>query len=106
MLSGSLKKGEINELLQEGHVNQHRIVTLSKQFDDPDHKTCKFVKHMLCGNVRSALSLLDDEVWEGEPMQPDMAVDSTNPSWTVLDELLKKHPEGKPAHPNTLQSAW
>ena len=48
--------------------------------------------------------LLDDEVRTGAPMHLDMAVDSTNLSWTVLDELLKKRPEGKPAHPHTLQS--
>jgi len=74
-------------------------VTSSRRFDDPGRMIRKFVKHMLRGNVRSALSLLDDKDQAGAPMHLDMSVDSTNP---VLDELMKKHPEGRPAHPNAL----
>jgi len=96
------KQGKVNEHLEKGRVIQHRLVTSSWRFDDPDCMTHIFVKHMLRGNVRSALSLLDDEDPVGAPMHLDMSVDSTNPSWTVLDELMKKHPEGRPAHPNAL----
>ena len=32
-----------------------------------------------------------------------MPVDMNSPSWTVYNELLKKHPPGQPAHPEALK---
>ena len=37
-------------------------------------------------------------------MSLDMPLISENPSYTVCDELLKKHPQGQPAHSVALKS--
>ena len=50
---------------------------------------------MLRGNVRSALNSITSEQ-SGVPLRLDSPVSSDNPSWSVLDELKKKHPVGRP----------
>ena len=53
------KQGDIVELLREGRVIQGRLVASKSISHDTDRITCQFVNHMLHGNVKSALSLLD-----------------------------------------------
>ena len=49
-------------------------------------------------------SLLDSEEHPGAPMRLNMPLDPESPSWTVRDELLKKHPSGQPAHCDVLKA--
>ena len=53
------KKGDIVELLHEGRVIQGCLVASKSISHDTDRITRQFVNHMLHGNVKSALSLLD-----------------------------------------------
>ena len=63
----------------------------------------RFAKLMVNGKVRSAMRLHSDEE-KGTPLPLDnqLATDDLQPPITVRDELLKKHPPGQPAHPDTL----
>ena len=54
---------------------------------------------MLKGNVHAALGLLDDLECAGAPLYLG---DPDKPSWTVFDELQKKHPLGRPAQKEAL----
>ena len=48
--------------------------------------------HMLRGNVKAAINLIDSTERSGAPMKLDTPLDPDSPSWTVYNELLKKHP--------------
>ena len=63
----------------------------------------RFVDHMLRGNVKAAIKVIDSASNSGTPLRLDMPVDMNSPSWTVYNELLKKHPPGQPAHPEALK---
>ena len=58
---------------------------------------------MLHGDVKATISLLDSDEHPGAPMRLNMPLDPETPSWTVRDELLKKHPSGQPAHCDVLK---
>ena len=64
--------------------------------------TRNFISHMLKGNVRSALAMLDDLERAGAPLHLSDPVSPDKPSWTVFDELQKKHPPGRPAQKEAL----
>ena len=63
----------------------------------------RFVDHMLRGNVKAAIKVIDSASNSGTPLRLDMPMDMNSPSWTVYNELLKKHPPGQPAHPKALK---
>ena len=48
---------------------------------------------MLRGNVKAAIDLIDSTERSGAPMKLDTPLDPDSPSWTVYNELLKKHPQ-------------
>ena len=58
---------------------------------------------MLHGNVKAVIKVIDSASNSGTPLRLDMPVDMNSPSWTVYNELLKKHPPGQPAHPEALK---
>ena len=60
--------------------------------------------NMSHGDVKAAIALLDSDDHSGAPMGLDAPMVSEDPSWTVCDELLKKHPKGQPAHSVALKS--
>ena len=59
---------------------------------------------MLRGDVKAAIALLDSDDYTGTPISLEMPLASKSPSWTVCDELLKKHRKSQPAHSAALQS--
>jgi len=91
------KQGNIDELLCEGRTIQHRLLTTVPNVDRSERLTRSFVSHMLRGNVRAALALLDTMDHPGAPLHLSDPVSPDTPSWTVLDELKAKHPCGQPA---------
>ena len=99
-------RGAIGELLQEGQVIQQWLTAGHAHTNDfragDIHR--HFVNRMLRGDVKAAIALLDSDDHTGAPMSLDLPLASENPSWTVCDELLKKHPKSQPAHSATLQS--
>ena len=54
--------------------------------------------------MKAATALLDCDDHTSARMSLDMPLASENPSWTVYNELLKKHPKSQPAHSAALQS--
>ena len=56
------------------------------------------------GDMKAAIALLDSDDRSGAPMGLDMPLVSEDPSWTVCDELLRKHPKGRPACSAALKS--
>ena len=57
-----------------------------------------FVSHMLRGNIRAALALLDTMDHPGAPLRLSDPASPDTPSWTVLDELKAKHPCSQRKH--------
>ena len=99
-------KGEIQELLQEGQVIQGRLATGRAHTNDfkVEDISRHFASRMSRGDVKAAIALLDSDDRSGAPMGLDAPLVSENPSWTVCDELLKKHPKRRPAHSAALKS--
>ena len=95
------REGNIDTLLSEGRTIQRRIPSATLKHDS-DRATCNFIFHMLKGNVRAALALLDDLERAGTPLHLGDPVSPDKPSWTVFDELQKKHPLGRPAQKEAL----
>lgn len=65
---------------------------------------CHFANRMSRGDVKAAIALLDSDDHTGAPMGLDVPLVSEDPSWTVCNELLKKHPKGQPANSAALKS--
>ena len=99
-------KGEIQELLQEGQVIQRRLATGRAHTNDfkVEDISRHFASRMSHGDVKAAIALLDSDDRSGAPMGLDAPLVSEDPSWTVCDELLKKHIKGQPAHSAALKS--
>ena len=99
-------KGEIQELLQEGQAIQRRLVTGRAHTIDfkAGDMSRRFAGFMSRGDVKAAIALLDSDDRSGAPMGLDMPLVSEDPSWTVCDELLRKHPKGQPACSAALKS--
>ena len=99
------ERGDINSLVIEGRVVQHRLKQSSHyNSHNSDHQTARhFAKLMTQGKVRAALRLLSDAS-KGAPLSLDaqLTTEIFDQHTTVRDELLKKHPPGQPAHPDTL----
>ena len=99
-------KGAIGELLQEGWVIQQQLTAGHAHTNDfrtgDIHR--HFVNRILRGDVKAAIALLGSNDHTGAPMSLDMPLASENPSQTVCDELLEKHPKSQPAHSAALQS--
>ena len=92
-------QGDIDALLNEGRTIQHWLLSHSgshQKLDNDHHISRHFVECMLRGNVRSALNSITSEQ-SGVPLRLDSPVSPDNPSWSVLDELKKKYPVGRPA---------
>jgi len=54
--------------------------------------------------VKATIKVIDSTNNSGTPLRLDIPVYKKNsPSWTVYNELLKKHPPGKPPHPEFLK---
>ena len=98
------KQGNINELLLEGRTVQHRLSNVVPAGDRNERLTRSFVSHMLHGNVRAALALLDTMDHPGVPLHLGDPVSADNPSWSVFDELRAKHPSSQPASEEALLS--
>ena len=64
----------------------------------------RFAGCMSRGDMKAAIALLDSDDRSGAPMGLDMPLVSEDPSWTVCDELLRKHPKGQPACSAALKS--
>ena len=90
------RQGDIDALLCEGRTIQHRLPPAASSHNS-DRVTRSFISHMFKGNVRAALTLLDDMDHAGAPLHLRDPVSPDKPSWTVFDELQKKHPPGQPA---------
>ena len=93
-------QGDVDALLDEGRTIQQRLVSHSgfqSRLDDDHHISRRFVEHMLHGNVKTALNLLNTSEHSGVPLSLDKPVSPGDPSWLVIDELKKKHPVGRPA---------
>ena len=97
------KQGDIAELLCERRVILSRLVASRSISHDTDRTTRQFVNHMLLGNVKSALSLLDAGEHGGTPLSLSEPAYPNDSSQTVFDELVKKHPKGGPVHPTAVQ---
>ena len=54
--------------------------------------------------MHAALALLDDVEHAGAPLHLRDSVSPDKPSWTVFDELQKKHPPGQPVRKEALLS--
>ena len=98
--------GDINSLIIEGRTIQHCLKQNNNRYmnSDIEQQTARrFAKLMTNGKVRAAMRLLSDKE-KGTPLLLDtqLATDGLQPPTTVRDELLKKHPPGQPAHPDTL----
>ena len=90
----------MDALLDEGCTIQHRLVSHSgfqSRLDDDHHISRCFVEHMLHGNVKTALNLLNTSEHSGVSLSLDRPISPGDPSWLVIDELKKKHPVGWPA---------
>ena len=99
-------QGMIGELTQEGMVIPQRLAASRAKTSKFQHGNVHhlFVNRMLHGDVKAAISLLDSDEHPGAPMSLDMPLDPAIPSWTVHDELLKKHSSDRPAHCNALKT--
>jgi len=53
--------------------------------------------------VKATIKVIDSASNSGTPLRLDMPVYMNLPSWTVYNELLKKHPPGQPAQPEALK---
>ena len=96
----------IGELTQEGKVIQPHLAASRAKTSKFQHSNVHrlFVNRMLHGDVKAAISLLDSDEHSGAPMSLDKPLYPVIPSWTVCDKLLKKHPNGQPAHCDALKT--
>ena len=98
-------QGQIADLLNEGIViQQHlRVPSENSLSANNDRLYRHFVDHMSRGNVKAAIKVIDSTNHSGTPLKLDMPVNQDSPTWTVYNELLKKHPPSQPAHPGALK---
>ena len=83
---GFWKEGNLDSLLDEGKMIQSCLARESSSWNTPaDEFSGRFSKVMMEGT-------------EVQPLHLDSIIDSENPSESVLDTLLKKHPAKKPRH--------
>ena len=92
-------------MLNEGIVIQQCLHVPSENSlsANIDHLYRRFVDHMSRGNVKAAIKVIDSTNHSGTPLKLDMPVNQDSPTWTVYNELLKKHPPSQPAHPGALK---
>ena len=98
------QKGDINNLIIEGRTIQQRLKKIGTRIgsDKEQQSVRRFTKLMLQGKVKAALRTLTDEA-NGGPLPMDaQVITEGQPSATVREELLKKHPAGQPAYPEIL----
>ena len=95
--------GDINGLILEGQVLQHRLQRACfKTTSHTDKITRLFTKFMFQGKVKAALQLLRNESVSKGGMLP---LNSKLPTGlTVHEELISKHPIGQPIHPSAVLS--
>ena len=97
------EKGDILNLLKEGRALQKSLARSQPPKRDTADDTSaarKFSRMMMEGRVRAALKLLSDNSNTGL-LSLDETIDDTSGK-TVRDVLEEKHPDPKPAHPETL----
>jgi len=98
------RQGQIAELLNEGKVIQQCLsVSSCNTTGNNDRMVRRFVDHMLRGNVKAAIKVIDSANNSSTLLRLNMPVDMSSPSWIVYNEILKKHPPGQPAHPGALK---
>ena len=100
------QKGDINNLVIEGCTIQARLKQNSRNVScvSEQQTVRRFTKLIMQGKVKAALRLISEE-WKGALLLLDtqLPTDEHQPEpITVRDELLKKHPPGQPAHPDTI----
>ena len=96
-------KGNINELMIEGRTIQMKLKkTTTPHLSSDDTLAHKFAQFMKKGNIKAALRLLDMQQ-KGGPLNAEQKIDDTSEE-TVLETLIKKHPEARSAHPSTLEN--
>ena len=75
-------QGDVDALLDEGRTIQQRLVSHSgfqSRLDDDHHISRRFVEHMLHGNVKTALNLLNTSEHSGVPLSLDKPVSPVDP---------------------------
>ena len=96
------KNGDIEALLHEGRTIQSRFRPLPTNINDKQKRmTKKFAKFMRQGKVKAALRLLDSHI-KGGVLQLNITIQVNSKTQTVREALLEKHPDGQPAHSDTL----
>ena len=100
------QKGDVNNLVIEGRTIQARLKQNSRNMScvSEQQTARRFTKLMMQGKVKAALRLISEE-GKGALLLLDtqLPTDEHQPEpITVRDELLKKHPPGQPAHPDTI----
>ena len=95
--------GDINGLILEGRVLQHRLQRACfKTTSHTDKITRLFTKFMFQGKVKVALQLLRNESDSKGGM---LLLNSKLPTGlTVCEELISKNPIGQPIHPSAVLS--
>ena len=73
------RQGDIDALLCEGRTIQHRLPPAASSRNS-DRVTRSFISHMFKGNVRAALTLLDDMERAGAPLHLRDPVSPDKPS--------------------------
>ena len=96
--------GDINGLILEGRVLQHRLQRACFKTTTHNNKiTHLFTKFMFQGKVKVAIQLLCNESDSKGGM---LLLNSKLPTGlTVRDELISKHPIGQPIHPSAVLSS-
>ena len=92
------KKGQIDELVNEGKVLQQRAVNLSRK--DDDEVARRFANLVFHGKMKEALRLLSSTSTRG-CLSPDLVLPE-NDNRTVFEELSRKHPKGRNIDPSAL----
>ena len=100
------QKGDVNNLVIEGRTIQARLKQNSRCMScvSEQQTSRRFTKLMMQGKVKAALRLISEE-GKGALLLLDtqLPTDEHQPEpITVRDELLKKHPPGQPANPDTI----
>ena len=98
-------EGDLEDLLKEWRTIQHQFTRQHPNRPRSAQQTTRrFAKQMMEGKVRAALRLIDDDESCGLLHLDNQVAfnDSSTPSETVREILLKKHPPKQPLKPASI----
>ena len=104
------RDGDIEALLREGRCIQKHLVSQGNQAPDPEKTARIFSRLMLLGKVNAALRLLSHDGNGGvlsldDLISTNVGTDGEAAQQTTRDNLMEKHPKGKPAPDDALLAA-